>query len=212
MVRVSPCSAPPRLALIVSGCPDRRVNCPRQLPRTHNIEHTRRKAEQKENRQPPRRSAEPPIDEPAETGADHNTCNEFAGEPKAPGVAGCSCRPIRFRTRRRVGTAYLAKTFVEPLKPRGESSLVGVLLVPVAVFACVAHGPNSRSRDIRGLQHRRHARTLKPRGPYLLVLAKSRTGDSSQSFEISTRFVCAQDFWRRHFAASHVRYQVTQTF
>src|SRR5580693_456167 len=66
--------------------------------RAHNTEHARGKAEQEEYYEPPGRDTEPAIDQPAEAGADQNACNEFAGEPEASGVAGCSRRPIRTRT------------------------------------------------------------------------------------------------------------------
>jgi hypothetical protein len=60
----------------------------RDEPRgTHDVEHARGKAEQEKNDEPPGRDAEPAIDEPANAGPDHDACNEFAGEPKALGVA-----------------------------------------------------------------------------------------------------------------------------
>src|SRR5579863_71907 len=136
----------------------------RNEPRgAHHIEHARGKAEQEEYNQPPGRDAEPAVDEPADAGADHNARNEFAREPEAPGVAGCSRRPIRTRTvRRRPRTvACMTEPFVEPLEPRGESGFVGLSLVVLAVIARVAH-----ASDTRGLQRSRHARSLKPRGPY----------------------------------------------
>src|SRR5208282_5709029 len=133
----------------------------RSEPRgAHYIEHARGKAEQEEYHEPPGRDAEPAVNEPAETGTDHDACNKFAGEPKASGVAGCSRCPIRPRTIGRLAASGTAKTFVQPLESRGESGLVGLLLAPVPVFARIAHAFGTR-----GLRSR-HARTLKPRGPY----------------------------------------------
>jgi len=56
--------------------------------------------------------------------------------------------------------ARVAKSFVEPLKSRGESGLIGFLLVSVAVFARVAHASTLAAFD-RGTPA-----PLKPRGPY----------------------------------------------
>ena len=131
----------------------------RNEPRgAHHIEHARGKAEQEEYNEPPGRDAEPAIDEPADAGTDHDARNEFAREPEALGVAGCSRRPIRTRTigRRARLIACVTETFVEPLESRGESSFAGLLLVVLAVIARVAH-----ASDTRGSQRSRHARSLK---------------------------------------------------
>src|SRR6516225_1492884 len=129
----------------------------------HDIKHARGEAEQDEYNQPPGRDAEQAIDQPTNTGTDHDACNEFAGETKSLSVARCSRCPLRARTFRMTAgrIARLAESFMEPLESRGESGLVGLLLTPVAVFARVAH-----ALDTRGLQRSRPARTLKPRGPY----------------------------------------------
>jgi hypothetical protein len=135
----------------------------RDEPRgAHYIEHARGKAEQEEYHKPPGRAAEPAIDEPAETGTDHNACDKFAGEPEAPGVTGCSRRPIRTRTVGRPAgmIACMAKAFVKPLESRGESGFIGRLLVPIAVFARVAH-----ALDTRGPRPR-HAPRLKSRADH----------------------------------------------
>src|ERR1700733_712676 len=134
----------------------------RDEPRgTHYVEHARGKAEQEEYHEPPGRDAEPAVDEPAETGTDHNACDKFAGEPEASGVTGCSRRPIRTRsTGSPAGTACVAETFVEPLESRGESGFVGWLLVPIAIFARVAHALDTRGRRPR------HAPRLKSRADH----------------------------------------------
>src|SRR5262249_42088652 len=60
----------------------------------HHIEHARDEAEQKKDNEPPGRDTEQPVDQPADAGTDQHASNEFAREPKAPGVARCSRRPI----------------------------------------------------------------------------------------------------------------------
>src|SRR5487761_81222 len=127
----------------------------------HHVEHARGKAEQQKYNQPPRRDAEPAVDEPAEAGADRHACNEFAREPEALGVAGCSRRPIFASVVGCLFGALARQTLAEPLESRGESSFAGLLLVVLAVIARVAH-----ASDTRGSQRSRHARPLKPRGPY----------------------------------------------
>src|SRR5437763_7824943 len=133
----------------------------------HHVEHARGQAEQQEYDQPPGREAEPAVEQPADAGTDHDACNEFAGEPKALGVAFCSRCPLLTRTVRRVAgrtacfITCLAESCVEPLESRGESGFAGLLLASVARVARVAH-----ALDTRGLQRSRLVRTLKPRGPY----------------------------------------------
>ena len=79
----------------------------RNEPRgSHYIEHARGKAEQEKYNEPPGRDAEPAVDEPADAGTDHDARNEFAREPEALGVAGCSRRPIRTRTIGRSGARH----------------------------------------------------------------------------------------------------------
>ena len=73
-------SGPCRLPFIERGAGDNSRGA-------HHIEHARGKAEQEKYDEPPGRDAEPAVDQPAEAGTDQHACNEFAGEPKALGVA-----------------------------------------------------------------------------------------------------------------------------
>ena len=110
--------------------------------RTHHIEHAGDKAEQQKYNEPPRRYTEYAIDTPAEAGTDQHAGNEFAREPKAPGVARCGRRAILRSVIRWVFGTLACQTFAEPLEPRGESGLIGVRLA--AVVARVAHGLDTR--------------------------------------------------------------------
>src|SRR6202035_4935020 len=83
--------------------------------RTHHIEHAGSKAEQQKYNEPPRRYTEQAIDAPAEAGTDQHAGNEFAREPKAPGVARCSRRAIFRSVVGRVVGTLACKTFAEPL-------------------------------------------------------------------------------------------------
>jgi len=106
----------------------------------HNVEYARHEAEQKEYNEPPRRDAEQAIYEPAKTSPDQHAANEFAGEPEAPGVAGCSRRPIRTGVVGRRLRTFTCKTFAETLESRGESRLIGLCLpAPVILARAVAH-------------------------------------------------------------------------
>ena len=109
-------------------------------------------------------ATEQPIDQPADAGTDQHASNEFAREPKAPGVTRCSRRPIcaSIFGRRSLTLARGAQAFAETLEPRGEGGFVGVRLVAFAVFArAVTH-----LSDTRGLRQSRRTRPQKPRGPY----------------------------------------------
>src|SRR5690348_979849 len=122
----------------------------------HHIEHACGKAEQNKGDEPPGRNAEPAVDEPANAATDQHACNEFAREPEASGVAGCSRRPILTGTIGRPARLIAGKPFAEPLKSRGERGLIGMRVAAVAILArVVAH-----ALDTRGSAALRHARPL----------------------------------------------------
>jgi len=143
----------------------------------HNVEYARHEAEQKEYNEPPRRDAEQAIYEPAKTGPNQHATNEFAGEPKAPGVAGCSRCPIHTGVVGRLLRIFARKTFTETLESRGESGLIGSCLSAVAILArAVAHRLDTRGMAVNADRPPAEAtrtiligfRQVKKRSPFLM--------------------------------------------
>src|SRR5262249_9147139 len=101
--------------------------------RAHHIKHTRSEAEQEKYGEPPRRNAEPAVDEPTEAGSDDNGSNKFTRTSETTRVAGCSRRPIHTRTiGRSVFTFGACKLFAELLGSRGESGTTVAVLAGAA--------------------------------------------------------------------------------
>ena len=113
------------------------------------------KPSREKHNQPPRRDTEPAVDKPAEAGTDEHACNQFAREPKAPGIARCSRRPI---SRRIVGSLGPARWRARPspsrwsLAERAASSVCGLsrspfsrvpslMLSTLAACTAIATGP-----------------------------------------------------------------------
>ena len=143
----------------------------------HHVEYARNEAEQKEYNEPPRRDAEQAIYEPAKTGPNQHAANEFAGEPEAPGVAGCSRRPIHTGVVGRRLRTFACKTFAETLESRGESGLIGSCLPALAILArAVAHRFDTRGMAANADRPSAEAartiligfRQVKKRSPFLM--------------------------------------------
>src|SRR3984957_821965 len=143
----------------------------------HHVEHARREAEQEKYNEPPRRDTEQTIDEPAKTSPNQHAADQFAGEAEAPGVAGCSRRPIHTGVVGRLVHALARETFAETLESRGESGLIGSCPPTLAIPACaVAHRFDTRGMAANAAGHPAEtARTIligfrrvKKRSPFLM--------------------------------------------